>query len=66
MRFIFFLSLLVISSGFVISDAFASEGFFIHDFGRQMSHNPNVCIFQPDDSRVDEDRWDGWYFEAFA
>ena len=44
--------------------AFASEGFFIHDFGRQMSHNPNVCIFQPDDSRVDEDRWDRWYFEA--
>ena len=44
--------------------AFAAEGYFENDHGKQVSRVPTVCIFQPDDSRIDKQRWNNWYLES--
>lgn len=42
----------------------ASEGYFENDYGKQVSHPPTVCIFQPDDSRINETTWKIWYTDT--
>ena len=48
---------------FVPTTAYGAEGYFEYDYGKQVSRPPTVCIFQPDDSRIDEQRWNRWYSE---
>jgi len=57
---------IIIAIAFVLLipvSAFAAEGYFEYDYGKQLSSVPNVCIFQPDDSRIDKQRWNNWYSE---
>lgn len=39
----------------------SEEGYFENNYGKQISRPPTVCIFQPDDPRISEQRWDIWY-----
>jgi len=58
---------IIIAIAFVLlipTTAFAADGYFLNDYGKQVSQNPNVCIFQPDDSRIDKQRWNNWYSDA--
>ena len=42
-------------------NAFAVEGYFENDYGKQVSQTPTVCVFQPNDSRINENKWNVWY-----
>ncbi len=58
---------IIIAIAFVLlipATAYGAEGYFLNDFGKQVSEIPYVCIFQPNDSRIDEDRWKRWYSDA--
>jgi hypothetical protein len=45
---------------FVPTIAFGDEGYFEDNYNRELKHEPTVCFFQPDDSRVDEKKWKIW------
>ena len=49
---------------FVPGTAFGAEGYFEGDYGIQVSQNPIVCIFQPDDPRISDAKWKIWYSDA--
>lgn len=52
-----FLSLILF---FSILPAFADEGYFEDDYNRELKSEPTVCFFQPNDSRIDEQKWKIW------
>jgi len=57
---------IIIAIAFVLlipTTVFAAEGYFENDHGKQVSRVPTVCVFQPDDSRIDKQRWNNWYLE---
>ncbi len=49
---------------FIPTTAFGAEGYFEYDYGKQISHQPTVCIFQPNDSKITEQRWNNWYSDS--
>ena len=51
------LSVILFSS---ILPIFADEGYFEDDYRRELYSEPIVCIFQPDDARVDKQKWKIW------
>lgn len=58
---------IIIALAFVLLipvNAFATQGYWVDEWGKQFSHSPTVCLFQPNDSRVDENRWKIWYTDA--
>ncbi|WP_428325651.1 hypothetical protein [Nitrosopumilus sp.] len=48
----------------VPTTAFGAQGYFEGDYGKQVSQAPIVCVFQPNDSRIDERKWEMWYADA--
>jgi len=46
---------------FVPTTVFGEEGYFQSGSYPELSHSPTVCIFQPNDYRIDEQRWKNWY-----
>jgi len=55
---------IIIAIAFVLlipATAYGAEGYFVGDYGKQVSNVPTVCVFQPDDSRIDQQRWNNWY-----
>ncbi len=58
---------IIIAIAFVLlipTSVFAEQGYWIDEWGKQISHPPTVCIFQPNDPRIDESRWNNWYSDA--
>jgi len=41
----------------------ADNGYFESDYGRVLSHEPTICLFQPDDIRIDEKKWKNYVKE---
>ena len=45
-----------------MQNSFAAEGYYEYTY-RNWNYQPTVCIFQPDDVRVNDQTWDLWYKE---
>ena len=62
-----FLLTITVSMVFVpfFQNSFAAEGWF-EPHQRELYQQPTVCIFQPDDVRVDENRWERWFADSKA
>ena len=43
---------------------YGANGYFEENTGNHISHQPTVCIFQPNDSKVTDQRWDNWYYDS--
>ncbi|AJW71225.1 hypothetical protein [Nitrosopumilus adriaticus] len=56
--------LVLLSTLLIPTTAFAANGYYVETFGKQISHSPTVCVFQPSDSRVDKQTWERWYSDA--
>lgn len=59
-------STILLTSGIAgsIQSVSASEGYFENDYGKQVSQSPTVCLFQPDNYKIDETTWKIWYADA--
>jgi len=42
----------------------ATDGYFEADLGKYIFHQPTVCVFQPNDPKITEQRWDIWYDDS--
>ena len=41
----------------------ATDGYFESDYGKVLSHEPTICLFQPDDIRIDDKKWKNYVTE---
>jgi len=60
-------SIVIFTIAFVLvvpTTAFGAGGYWEDEWGKLLTHSPTVCVFQPDDSRIDEQRWKRWYSDA--
>lgn len=60
-----FLLTITVSMAFVpfSQNSFGAEGWF-EPHQRELYQQPTICIFQPDDVRVDENRWKRWFADS--
>jgi hypothetical protein len=57
---------IIIAITFVLlvpTSAFAVDGYFESDYGKVLSHEPTICLFQPDDIRIDDKKWKNYVIE---
>lgn len=59
-----YLVILVLGFGLLIpATAYGAEGYFEIDYGKVRLHEPSVCLFQPNDIRIDDNMWKRYFSE---